>query len=68
MMITIAGTPDPIAASTRGVAPKSSFAVGKATGSTGAFIGEVMTIPVAQPERQTRPVRMGSPTRRPNSR
>lgn len=46
-MITIAGTPEPTAARMRGVVPKSSFAVGKESGSTGAFIGAIATTPVA---------------------
>ena len=68
MMMTIAGTPDPTAASTRGVVPKSSFAVGNSLGSTPRFIGAIATTPVAQPDRTSKPVRTASPVRRPNSR
>lgn len=46
-MITIAGTPEPTAARMRGVVPKSAFAVGKTSGSTGAFIGAITMAPVA---------------------
>jgi len=46
-MMTIAGRPEPTAARMRGVVPNSSLAVGKASGSTGAFIGAIATTPVA---------------------
>ncbi len=67
MMITSAGTPEPIAANMRGSTPKWSRARGNVSATNGVVVGATVMTPMAKALSNARTVRSGSATRSPAS-